>query len=616
MFNQFNKQIVAAGIVFTLTLNWSFPARSDNEEFHRKANEYVRLTQEGADSIALQLIQGMLFQMIVNGQGGDVQGIANASIQMQNLANEIQNGALAQLTQQRISLDELLAGDANLNVLRGRVREYLQGVSKLEKLNFSFEQGHIDAQLIQKSTSMMFKKLVNQMQPYCDTGIAIDVQKPHWQSIPAILPEFEVFVGAKFSTEDGSYQGTHDDTKASLSILKDPEANKAVGALLFASSVILGEYLVTGNLVLTSLATGGAGAAGGGAAISMAGLAVGAGIFLAVVAIAYIVMDQKARREANKILDSNKKIFYKAANSETVRSKFKAHCQNTVDAIRSAQNLFEGMRSNDTQSKSKFESMKTNVVPFLDELNNHLQALEKAKSVTADEWIKANGFEKNPFSSIAELESQLRDLKRESNRLASNAPIELKNKVTEVKSQISELKEKVESLYDKFDDLPEQEAYGKFMKHVTLDQLSEVLQVTLIESSLGVDQMSSQLMASLDQTLSGFKMEDIRKQAVSYVGALQILEAASIAQGSDPLLKKMKAEKLLSESLKEYDALLLIYIALAFAQPSPDVDIKLARVKTDLRSWYKNFVKTLQWEGNSVEAATLIQNYKFIGEMK
>lgn len=459
-----------------------------------------------------------------------------------------------------------------------RLHEYAFSAGELENIVFirakEFEKAFVDI---------------------CSQGVAVDINSPNLPALKPLLKPFSVQVDVMLN-EDGGMNGN-----VAAAYGENSPINEAAMALGYAGSVILGEYLVTGKIVLS-----------GASSISWGGFLAGTGIFLGVLAVIVIINDIEAKKQAREIRKAQEHVFFNKANSESVRKAFKNICAELSPKLAgfseqlktSVKNGLNPWEAEAAKSQSLFDQMHEKAKAY------HAKQQQIIESHLAGSSEGAN-INNNPFAKEQLFEKDLYELKRKRNQ-AKQLP-EQQADVLRYEQLIAELKEKqkkneevLNSLFEEMAKTPEAEELKEQTAEIGLKEWVDLIKHSFFINAQNADFSAKEITKAIQAGIGGLNTETMRENVIAYSSVSQNLRKLLLEKKN---INRWKKNDLfvLKNSLGELDHLTVQYIESLFTNFD-----QLKKTEKELFLWYKKMQKQAEENPGSELLTELVEHYQFL----
>lgn len=381
----FYKQLVAIVVASALTTGGIAPVRS----YAGEANEYIENTHKVARERAHSLMNEVLIEAMVSAVNSQIK--ANPEGVKRALA-DVQQRLQGQLQQLEpiiaISPEEAKSmTGAELTRLSQSYRKTLTKLRASEDHIYSiaaevFNQNAV----IRKIAEDFMKNLDN----YCQQGIAID---PFNQILPAIRPLMPTY-SVHFTYSSGQNDGQADGNR-SVSLGNGEEA-AAIWTTVYAINTSVALVLITGKGLAAAM-TGATAAQMGAAALA------GFGVTLVIAVIVLAVMSEMARKESEKMVKDQRRMFIERAGIEDGRNYFKEQCRATRTLFGDMSAEMNKIAAGDAAALQSLKDSEPEVKKAMKSYTDILKAYH-AKRTEIQKELKENATEEQKRAAAKQLE--------------------------------------------------------------------------------------------------------------------------------------------------------------------------------------------------------------------
>lgn len=608
-------------LIFALTFGVSTPPCLAGE-YEELSKEYVDRSHQMAKQIAFATFQSVLIGSLFDVMGtdfGQIEGafaiIESSKSELERILQKIRKSDLTMKSvnhrlEKENNLDpkdaeELYRKVSNLS------QQYLEYASVIERISLDVTDFDLSSQVIRSfvyGSALEFEKRLTQQ---CRDGVAVDLRNPTLPQIPPLTVPLSVQLGYKiFGTDSGVALSN---TSFVVGGGMDESSSSAKWALLLAGSQILGEFMVSGNVVMAG--AGATAASGAAAGISLAGAAVGLGIFAAVAVGQYIYLDLENKKMANDLQLANRFAFDQTANSETVRNEFKNICQTTLPMFKGFASAIEVNLKEPTASWKQLESR---VKATAQSLKEYSEKLNKKRSGILQEYLqdlKARGLNAvNPYQERYDLDLSILNLEREK-RLSERQKLSdsvINNLAEKREAEVvkkKEIAETILSIERQVQESDEQKEFHTFIQGLSFQTVVELIQYSFYQTALQAESMSNRLANNLSEIKKKIDLASVRKMASKYAGIARLVKSFSLSSEARELLNmRYRGNQELKQILTRMDDAILKYVEAFFLNPEA---LRLAR--ENFKNSYEELVD-LESRFHDPIMKSMLQSYSSMGE--
>jgi len=374
------QRLIATGLSVALAVqgSWIRSARAGD------ADEFIQKTHKLADGIATSQVNMLLLNALQTAAS------MSTKLDVEKAYQEMTTrGALIRGDQAKLNRLYLVATDGK-STLTGQqltqiYSEFTTVMSRIATQQLSLDGIRRDGFAYRGTLHRIATNFVKNLDQVCANGLYINPYDQIRPSLQALMTPYEVRLSMEF---DGDGRARYDPDRSGVSIGKNDE-EKAAAALVYAGSVILSAYLLTGTWYVSAGAF-----AGLSTGTAMAAMAMGLAITAVIVAIIVVAQMIGSRKKAAEEVTKQRRMFEERANHETVNQLFTQKCNVAKSQFTGLLDEIEAIANHNKVALDDLEKVRGVQKAKLEEFNGTMQAfLKKQAEVLGDNFEKLSAEE-------------------------------------------------------------------------------------------------------------------------------------------------------------------------------------------------------------------------------